>query len=376
MREGNPGNPPGGYEELQDPAQIQRLSSLLVMHLQCRLADGGSLSDIVDLDQPHTASSGDYVSPWEPCGIDAGIAHISNKTAVCVTLSIGAIDGHDVWCMSGTARSNMPAPHSSGGAGVGGAGSAFTSEGGAVMLSPRKRRGAGSSGCSSLNLGNQELETFEEFCVEFDMFREPVPGNGSCMPSSVAQGMLWQDHISGRKTGQFQRKDREQLSETIRKDVVTYAVEHSEDFQAFFVSDPKSRGDTGPQDGVRGKSPKDWSVPMLKSGTYGDDLLLQCIAFHLEKEIQVFSFDKDTNTMRMKTIYDVMRSKEESATSQNTDRRPTVSDFEENTVLRLTHFQHQHHGAAHYDCLITNKVCERSLGACPLPGTQSVRIFS
>ena len=310
------------------------------------------LSDIVDLEQPHPASSGDDVAPWEPCGMDAGIAQISNKTAVCVNLSTDGIDGHDVWCMTGAARNNMPAPHSSGADGVGGSVSACPSEDGTVRVSIRTRRSttnAGSSGSSGVNLGKWELEAFEGFCREFEMFREPVPGNGSCMPSSAAQGMLWQEHIRGGTTGQLQRKDRERRSETIRKEVVAYALEHAADFQAFFVSDPNSRGDTGPQDGVRGKSPQHWSGPMLKSGTYGDDLLLQCIASHLGKDIQVFSFHNGTNTMRMKMIYGVMRSKEESAKLESLDRRPAVSDFEDYTVLRLVHLQHQHHGVTHYD---------------------------
>ena len=194
MREGNPVNPPGGYEDLKDPAQLHRFSSLVVKHLECRLAAGGDLSDIVDLEQPHPASSGDDVAPWEPCGMDAGIAQISNKTAVCVNLSTDGIDGHDVWCMTGAARNNMPAPHSSGADGVGGSVSACPSEDGTVRVSIRTRRSttnAGSSGSSGVNLGKWELEAFEGFCREFEMFREPVPGNGSCMPSSAAQGMFW-----------------------------------------------------------------------------------------------------------------------------------------------------------------------------------------
>ena len=365
MREGQPWNPPGGYEEFKDPTQRHLFSSLLAKHLQLRLTAGGDLSDIVDLELPTAASNNDD-------GMDAGIAHISKKTAVRVKLSIGGIDGHEVWCMPGAAHNNMPAPHSSGAAAVVFSGSACPSKPDTVRTSTRKRF----SGSSGVNLGKLELEAFEGLCQKFEMFREPVPGDGNCMPSSAAQGMLWQDHISRGESGQLRTTDRELRSKTIRKEAVKYAVDHAADFQSFFVSDPKSRGDTGPQDGVRGKSPMDWSGPMLKSGTYGDDLLLQCIAFHLKKDIQVFSFHKDTKTMRMKTIYGVIRSKEDSAKLESTDLLPTGSHFEDKTVLRLTHLQHQHGVQAHYDCLIANQVCERSLGACPLPGNQFVRIFS
>jgi hypothetical protein len=78
--------------------------------------------------------------------------------------------------------------------------------------------------------------------------------------------------------------------------------------------------------------------------------------------------------MRMKTIYGCMRSKEESAGLQQTDRLPEASAFEDDSILRLAYLQEQHQGSAHYDCLIATKVCECSL-ACPLPGNQLVRIF-
>jgi hypothetical protein len=380
IREGNPGNPPAGYQELQDP-QLLRVRSLLVMYLQRRLNDGGSLAEVVDLCGPHAASSPHDVPQWDSFGIDVDITGIVNSnTVVSVELKVPDLDeGHAVWCMSDTAYSITPSeenhldaecqPSVQGslrlekGGGQTPAGEASASEHGLERAAKRKRLsgpsacGSGSSSFNKAKLQELELEAFEGFCLKFGMFRKTVSGDGNCMPSSVAQVTLWYDHIRGDKHGKLRRTHHEERSESIRKDSVDYCLEHSAEFQEFFVSDPTSKGDTGPQDGVRGKSALQWAVPMWKQGIYGDDLWLQCIARKLDKKIQVFSFDAATNAIRMKILFSRALSKEESARLQQTEDKPQASDFEDDSILRLALTQHQYQGSAHYDCIIAKKVC-------------------
>ena len=69
-------------------------------------------------------------------------------------------------------------------------------------------------------------------------------------------------------------------------------------------------------------------------------------------------------------------SKEETMDVSSDRRRPQVSDFEDADTLRLVYQQHQFIDAGHYNCIISNKVCARSLGARPLSGNLSARMCS
>jgi hypothetical protein len=397
MRDDNPGNPPAGYQELQDP-ELHRVRSLLAMHLQRRLSDGGSLAEVVDLCGPHN-SSPDDVHKWGSLDVDVHIAGIvSSNTAVSVELKLVGLDeGHAVWCMPDsvpdTPCSITPPAQPSvdlrldKGGGQAPAGEGSASEHGSQREAKRKFSSR-QSACGSDSaikkaklqqeklLQQLELEAFGGWSQEFEMLREHVKGDGNCMPSSVAQGMLRCVDILGDEGGKLTTTNREELSFIIRKEAVEWCVQHSAEFKHFFVFDATSKGDTGPQDGVRGKSALEWSTLMKNKGIYGDDLLLQCIARKLEKKIQVFYYDEATNAIRMKILFSRELSLEESARLQKTEDKPRASDFEDDSILRLALTQHQLQGSAHYENIIANKVCERSIGAFLLPGTQLVRIFS
>ena len=109
---------------------------------------------------------------------------------------------------------------------------------------------------------------------------------------------------------------------------------------------------------------------------YGDNILLQALALHLKKPVQVFSYDSKDDTVYMQTMACGILSKEETMGASSDRHRPHVSDFKDDDTLRLAYQQHQFHGAAHYNCIISNKVFTRSLGACPLSGNLLVRMCS
>ncbi len=78
----------------------------------------------------------------------------------------------------------------------------------------------------------------------------------------------------------------------------------------------------------------------------------------------------------MQTMTCGILSKEETMEASSDRRRPQVSDFQDDDTLRVAYQQHQFHGATHYDCIISNKVCTRSLGACPRSGNLLARMCS
>ncbi len=83
----------------------------------------------------------------------------------------------------------------------------------------------------------------------------------------------------------------------------------------------------------------------------------------LVTEVQVFSYDSKDDTVYMQTMACGILSKEETMEASLDRHRPQVSDFQDDDTLRFTYQQHQFHGATHYNCIISNKVCTRSLGA-------------
>ncbi len=104
---------------------------------------------------------------------------------------------------------------------------------------------------------------------------------------------------------------------------------------------------------------KEWWQPT----EYGDNILLQAIALHLKKPVQVFSYDSKDETVYMQTIACGILSKEETMEASSDRYRPRVSDFQDDDTLRIAYQQHQFHGVSHYNYIISNKVCTRSLDA-------------
>jgi hypothetical protein len=107
----------------------------------------------------------------------------------------------------------------------------------------RKRRrlcetstsGSGSSSFKKAKVQELEVWSFDEFCQEFGMVREPVPGDGNCMPSSAAQGTVWHDYIRGVIDGPLKISDRAKRTVSIRQDAVAYALQNSRNFSSATV---------------------------------------------------------------------------------------------------------------------------------------------
>ena len=130
----------------------------------------------------------------------------------------------------------------------------------------------------------------------------------------------------------------------------------------------------GALEGERQRTVKEWSTFMGQPTEYGDNILAQSIVLHLKNPVQVFSYDLKDETVYMQTIACGILSKEETIEASSDRRRPQVSDFQYDDTLRLAYQQHQFHGASHYNCIISNQVCTRSLGACPISGNLLVRM--
>ncbi len=99
---------------------------------------------------------------------------------------------------------------------------------------------------------------------------------------------------------------------------------------------------------------------------YGDNILLQAIELYLKRSVQVFSYDSKDDTVYMQTMVCGILSKKETMEVSSDRRRPQVSDFQDDDTLSLAYQQHQFHGATHYNCIISNKVCTRTSDTCLL----------
>jgi hypothetical protein len=179
----------------------------------------------------------------------------------------------------------------------------------------------------------------------------------------------------GNERKEISKAQREARAKEIRQGAVAYLEQHAEDFEGFLVTEKRAH-QLGALEGERQRTVKEWCTFMGQPTEYGDNILLQAIALHLKKPVQVFSYDSKDETVYMQTIVCGILSKEETIEASSDRRRPQVSDFQDDDTLRLAYQQHQFHGAAHYNCIISNKVCTRSLGACPLSGNLLARMCS
>ena len=144
--------------------------------------------------------------------------------------------------------------------------------------------------------------------------------------------------------------------------------QYAEDFEGFLVTEKRAH-QLGTLEGERQRTVKEWCTFMGQPMEYGDNILPQAISLYLKKPVQVFSYDSKDDTIYMQTIACGNLSKEETMEVSSDRRRPQVSDFVDADTLRLVYQQHQFIDAGHYNCIISNKVCARSLGAHPLSGS-------
>jgi hypothetical protein len=172
----------------------------------------------------------------------------------------------------------------------------------------------------------------------------------------------------GNERKEISKARREARAKEIRQGAVAYLEQHAEYFEGFLVTEKRAH-QLGALEGERQRTVKEWCTFMGQPTEYGDNILLQAIALHLKKPVQVFSYDSKDETVYMQTIACGILSKEETIEASSDRRRPQVSDFEDADTLRLVYQQHQFIDAGHYNCIISNKVCARSLGARPLSGS-------
>ena len=90
-------------------------------------------------------------------------------------------------------------------------------------------------------------------------------------------------------------------------------------------------------EGERQRTVKEWCTFMGQPTEYGDNILLQAIALHLKKPVQVFSYDSKDDTVYIQTISCGILSKEETMEASSDLHRPEVSDFQDDDILRLTY---------------------------------------
>ena len=185
------------------------------------------------------------------------------------------------------------------------------------------------------------------------------------MSFSEVENTMCQDMSGGNDRKEISKAQRETRTKEIRQGTVAYVEQHAEDFEGFLVTEKRAQ-QLDALEGERQRTVKEWCTFMGQPTEYGDNILLQPIALHLKKTVQVFSYDSKDDTVYMQTIACGILSKEETIETSSDRRRPQVSDFQDDDTFRLVHQQHQFHGSTHYNYIISNKVFTRSLDTCPI----------
>jgi hypothetical protein len=171
----------------------------------------------------------------------------------------------------------------------------------------------------------------------------------------------------GNERKEISKARHETRAKEIRQGAVAYVEQDAEDFEDFLVTEQRSKK-VHVLEGKRQRTVKEWCTHMGEPKEQGDNILLRVIALYMKRPVQVFSYDSKDDTIYMQTIACVNLSKEETMEVSSDRHRPQVSDFEETDTLRLAYQQHQFINVGHCNCIISNKVCTRSLGAHPLSG--------
>jgi hypothetical protein len=345
MRDGILCNPPAGYEQLQDPQERLRLSSLLAVQLQPRMTGGVSWSEVVDLCGPHTASCGDEVQQWDSFGIDAGIADIvCSKTAVSVTLKIADLDegeGHTVWCIPDTASSITP--HGQNPSACNGSSSAA----GPKKLLERSAQQTGAE--RALVRANQpkEKKATRAFVTQFNLYLQDVLAYGDCQFDSVAHCLLRHERIRTNDSTLITDVERADLGKDLRAAAVGCMRKNRRLFEPFFGA--KGTHTCSILDDKGDEDFDGYLVRMSEPLQYGDEFTLKALAMEKNLNIQVFHWNSTFNDIRI-TLHSFM---DGDATTMMPDAANVVATP---GTVNVFHHVWQHGGEGHFNSIEQTEV--------------------
>jgi hypothetical protein len=103
---------------------------------------------------------------------------------------------------------------------------------------------------------------------------------------------------------------------------------------------------------------------MRDFSAHADGMVVKAVAKLRTVDIQVYKFD-DTDGIVVNVFSGVPAAKGQDDQDVAVDQDVTTELLEKPTTLRVAYYAHQRpYGNGHYNCIIAQKVCERSLDPC------------
>jgi len=201
---------------------------------------------------------------------------------------------------------------------------------------------------------------FQCFFRDYFMREHKIPGDGNCFFVSVAHATIMQKKIETLDQTAIDNDFREALSHEIRLEAVQYMKSNEDEFAPWF-------GTGGKQDDLYSSSAStfaDYLTRMRDFSAHADGMVVKAVAKLRTVDIQVYKFD-DTDGIVVNVFSGVPAAKGQDDQDVGVDQDVTTELLETPNTLRVAYYAHQQpYGNGHYNCIIAQKVCERSLDPC------------
>lgn len=209
-----------------------------------------------------------------------------------------------------------------------------------------------------LKLKPLEKAAFQKFFREHGLREEEIFGDGNCFFSACAQQEIWLEKISTKEYTLVDLDYRQILSQQMRQDVCDF-MKQAGDYSSLFGSNSH----TDDLFSSSAKSLDEYIFKMRQPCEYADEMVVAAVARQRERDIQVYKYDKNAG-IRM-FLY---RKEPTSQDGQDTEinQVPNLHMLARPDTIRCVFYAHQHDGLGHYNSIIANTVCERSLDPSPL----------
>ena len=224
---------------------------------------------------------------------------------------------------------------------------------------PKSKRGTKKKGDLHANLKVLEKAAFQRFFREHGLREEEILGDGNCFFSACAQQEIWLEKISSKDFKVVDLDYRQRLSWDMRQDVCDF-MRDAGDYSRFFVS----KSHTADLFSSSARSLDEYILKMRQPCDHADEMVVAAVARQREHDIQVYKYDDEVDGIRMFQYRKDPTSQDGQDTQIN--QVPNLEMLARPDTIRCVFYAHQDDGPGHYNSIIANTVCERSLDPSPL----------
>ena len=208
------------------------------------------------------------------------------------------------------------------------------------------------------NLKLLEKAAFQKFFREHGLREEEILGDGNCFFSACAQQAIWLEKISSKDFKVVDLDYRQRLSWEMRQDVCDF-MRDAGDYSSLFGSNSH----TADLFSSSARSLDEYIFKMRQPCEYADEMVVAAVARQRERDIQVYKYDENSG-IRMILYRKDPTSQDGQDTEMNQD--PNCDLLGTPDTVRIVYYAHQLAKDGHYNSIIADKVCERSLDPSPL----------